>query len=304
MNSFVDHYDVLGLSQDVSHEDIKMMYKKLCLIYHPDKITNEKATEKFKSIQKAYEVLSNESSRINYDKNYEYFNRNIQQNRVKYKSIYNLDDNDEEKSPPIICNLEVSLEVLLTGRLIRKKLEKTIALGNGKCNTVEKYFEVHVRPGWKSGTRLTFHREGNQEAGKIPGDVIFMIKEKPHEKFIRDGNDLKYKVEISQRQREYGTTLEIPTLSGEIISYKLEKRAVNEGTIQRFHGYGLPYSKEHNRSGDLLVHFEIVPNSRKEDLASCCDDLRKKCTKFLIVSVVMFAIICIIMYLSQQSLKA
>lgn len=297
----MDYYDILGLSQETSNEEIKTMYKKLCLIYHPDKISNAKATEKFKSIQKAYEVLSNESSRLNYDRNYEYFYRNIQQNRVKYQSVYNIEDTDEDQTPSTNCNLEVPLETLLTGRLIKKKLDKIVDLGNGQCKTVENLFEINVRPGWKSGTRLTFHREGNQEAGKLPGDVIFTILERPHTKFDRQGNDLKYTVKISERQRENGTKLQIPTLCGEQITYTLEKRAVNEGTIQRFHGYGLPFTKEPTKYGDLLVYFEIIPNTRREDVASCCDDFRKKCTKFLIVSVIMTAIICIIMFLNQQS---
>lgn len=64
-----DLYARLGLTADVSQDDIKKTYYKLSMEYHPDK--NEGCTsssEKFRSITEAYEILSNVSSRAQYDR--------------------------------------------------------------------------------------------------------------------------------------------------------------------------------------------------------------------------------------------
>ncbi len=60
-------YDILGLKSDCSQEDIKKAYRKQALKYHPDKNSDPDATDKFKNIQMAYEVLQDESKRKKYD---------------------------------------------------------------------------------------------------------------------------------------------------------------------------------------------------------------------------------------------
>lgn len=63
-----DYYTVLGVSKDASTEDIKKAYRKLALQYHPDRNPNDKKAEaKFKEAAEAYEVLSNEQKRQQYD---------------------------------------------------------------------------------------------------------------------------------------------------------------------------------------------------------------------------------------------
>lgn len=62
-----DYYEVLGISKDSSKEDIKKAYRKLVKKYHPDVNKASDAEEKFKEVQEAYEVLSDESKRSAYD---------------------------------------------------------------------------------------------------------------------------------------------------------------------------------------------------------------------------------------------
>lgn len=68
MSTKRDYYDVLGVSKSADATEIKKAYRKLAMKYHPDKNQGDKeAEEKFKEINEAYEVLSDETKRRNYD---------------------------------------------------------------------------------------------------------------------------------------------------------------------------------------------------------------------------------------------
>lgn len=63
-----DYYEVLGVDRGASERDIKKAYKKLAMKYHPDRTAGDKTLEeKFKEIQEAHEVLTDERKRAAYD---------------------------------------------------------------------------------------------------------------------------------------------------------------------------------------------------------------------------------------------
>jgi molecular chaperone DnaJ len=62
-----DYYEVLGVPKDASPDQIKRAYRDLAMRYHPDKNKNHDAEEKFKEINEAYAVLSNDEKRRQYD---------------------------------------------------------------------------------------------------------------------------------------------------------------------------------------------------------------------------------------------
>ncbi|MCR4335519.1 MAG: molecular chaperone DnaJ [archaeon] len=62
-----DYYDTLGIQRGTSQEEIKKAYKKLAKKYHPDISKEENAEQKFKDVQHAYSVLSDDAKRRNYD---------------------------------------------------------------------------------------------------------------------------------------------------------------------------------------------------------------------------------------------
>jgi DnaJ-class molecular chaperone len=62
-----DLYKILGVNENASHDEIKKAYRGLSLKYHPDRNPDPIATEKFKKINEAYEVLGNEQSRKQYE---------------------------------------------------------------------------------------------------------------------------------------------------------------------------------------------------------------------------------------------
>lgn len=63
-----DYYDLLGVARDASAEQIKKAYRRKAMQYHPDVATEDGAADKFKEIQEAYEVLSDDRKRSIYDR--------------------------------------------------------------------------------------------------------------------------------------------------------------------------------------------------------------------------------------------
>jgi len=62
-----DYYEVLGVAKNASDDDIKKAYRQLAKKYHPDVSTEANAEAKFKEVQEAYEVLSDQTKRSQYD---------------------------------------------------------------------------------------------------------------------------------------------------------------------------------------------------------------------------------------------
>ncbi|KAK9104790.1 hypothetical protein Scep_021634 [Stephania cephalantha] len=75
-----------------------------------------------------------------------------------------------------------------------------------KFRTVEEILTVAVKPGWKQVTKITF-----------PSGHVFVIDEKPHGLYKREGNDLVYNQRVSLLDVVMGKTLKLPSLNGRSI---------------------------------------------------------------------------------------
>jgi len=125
-----DYYSVLGVSKDASPQDIKNAYRKMAVKYHPDKNPDnkEEATEKFKDISEAYQVLSDNEKKEIYDK---YGEEGLKQTGHEengmdindlFRSMFGQEE-DEEISPINIVK-ECTLEELYKGFITKETIDR------------------------------------------------------------------------------------------------------------------------------------------------------------------------------------
>ncbi|CAG9855107.1 unnamed protein product [Phyllotreta striolata] len=164
---------------------------------------------------------------------------------------------DKKQDPPIEHDLYVSLEDITKGCQKKMKISRKVLQPDGTTKKEDKVLTINVKPGWKSGTKITFQKEGDQGRNKIPADIVFIIRDKPHPLFKREGSDIKYTAKISLKEALCGCTIEVPTMTDKSIPIHYTNEVIKPNTVKRIQGYGLPLPKEPTRKGDLIVTFDI-----------------------------------------------
>lgn len=99
---------------------------------------------------------------------------------------------DRAQDPAIEHDLYISLEEILRGCTKKMKISKRVVQPDGSTKKEDKVLTINVKPGWKAGTKITFQKEGDQGRGKVPADIVFIIRDKPHPLFRREGSDIRY----------------------------------------------------------------------------------------------------------------
>lgn len=124
MSAGIDPYDVLGISKDADDKTIKSAYRQLSKQYHPDKNSSPEAHDRFIEIGEAYDILSDEQKKQNYD---QFGDPNGQgaQGGFQFNDIFNQffqgqgghsGEQGKRKGQDTLINLQVSLRDFFLGR--------------------------------------------------------------------------------------------------------------------------------------------------------------------------------------------
>ncbi|KAI5962443.1 YDJ1 [Candida pseudojiufengensis] len=143
-----------------------------------------------------------------------------------------------------------------TGDLCDPKDRCTTCKGK-KTTTERKILQVHVDPGMKDGQRIVFSGEGDQEPGITPGDVIFVIDERPNAEFQRKGNDLFKEYEIDLLTALAGGEIAFKHISGDWIKINVTPgEVIAPGELKIVEGQGMPIYR-HGGKGNLILKFSV-----------------------------------------------
>jgi molecular chaperone DnaJ len=138
------------------------------------------------------------------------------------------------------------------GQTIANKCKKCTGSG---LERGEEVISVNIPAGVGEGMQLTVSGKGNHaERGGVPGDLLIVIEEVPHEHLKRDGQQLLYDLYINFADAALGTTVEIPTVEGKA-KVKIES-GTQAGKVLRLKAKGLPGINTYGR-GDLLVNVNV-----------------------------------------------
>ena len=278
---YKDYYKALGINKNASQDDIKRVYRKLALKYHPDKNPGNKvAEEKFKDIGEAYEVLKDPEKRKKYDqlganwKQYEKagfdpsaygFTGGRPEGRYHYEFHGDPSENfggsgfsDFFESffgvtgggfrgfsnfGQDIPGSDLAGDVSITLQEAYHGTERIIDLGNEKI-------KVKIKPGAYDGLKLRIKGKGQKGSRGKAGNLYLTVKVNPHPLYKRKGEDLLLDVPIDLFIALLGSKQKIQTLSGEVNINIPE--ATQNGKQLRLKGKGMPkYGKP--GYGDLII---------------------------------------------------
>ncbi len=131
----------------------------------------------------------------------------------------------------------------------------------------EETIAINIPAGVSEGMQLSMSGKGNAAPrGGVPGDLIILIEEVPHESLKRDGLNVIYDLYINFVDATLGTSVEVPTIDGKA-KIKIEP-GTQGGKILRLKGKGIPEVNSYHK-GDQLVYVNIwtpkaVSNEEKE----------------------------------------
>eukprot|EP00730_Choanoeca_flexa_P012262 TRINITY_DN3810_c0_g1_i1.p1 TRINITY_DN3810_c0_g1~~TRINITY_DN3810_c0_g1_i1.p1 ORF type:complete len:371 (+),score=103.78 TRINITY_DN3810_c0_g1_i1:130-1242(+) len=165
--------------------------------------------------------------------------------------------------------LPVTLEELANGFTKKLKVTKRIQDSQtGAVKSVSNVLEVTGKPGWKQGTKVTFPNAGDELNGQPQQDLCFVIKEKPHSTFQRDGDDLITTVPVPLVDALCGANVSIPLLNGGHQTLTIDR--ITPETVKIVSGQGMP--KKNGGRGVLKVKFAIKHPRQLSD--ACKQGLR------------------------------
>jgi molecular chaperone DnaJ len=133
---------------------------------------------------------------------------------------------------------------------------------------------IDIPAGVEEGMQLSVNGKGNAgPRGGVPGDMLVVIEETPHEELVRDGQNLYYDLYINFADATLGTTVEIPTISSKAKIKIIE--GTQSGKILRLKGKGLPGINSYG-NGDLLVNINVwTPQELNKEEKSALETFRE-----------------------------
>lgn len=276
---FQDYYAILGVSKQATIQEIKKAYRKLAKKYHPDLNKEPGASEKFKQINEAYEVLSDEEKRKRYDElganweNYQGYNSSPFGNSYSYRT-YSTGDSPfsdffdtffkdvfsgsqanpfeefESHSSYQEHSADEQLTLPLTLEQVYRGDKVMVRMPNGER------LHVKIPKGMKEGQTIRIPNKG------IRGqDVYLTIVYKPHPYFHVDGDNLTAHLVIAPHQAALGAQASVQLLDGQSIEVKIPKGTRNNQKL-RIRNKGL------TDKGHLFLQITIdipVPLTKKEE---------------------------------------
>jgi DnaJ family protein A protein 2 len=129
----------------------------------------------------------------------------------------------------------------------------------------EKILSVVTDKGMRHGDKVYFRGEGDYEAGKIPGDIIFVVQQQEHDRFIRKGDDLLTEKTITLAQALCGMEVVIKHLDIKedessrhlVVRTRAGHEVIKPGDVRVISEEGMPQHKNPFVKGNMYIRFKV-----------------------------------------------
>jgi curved DNA-binding protein len=286
-----DYYAILGVPADADSETIKKTFRKLARKHHPDvNPGNKEAEEKFKTINEAYQVLSDVEKRKKYDElqaqyqqwqqrgsqqqDFDWQNWSNQSGRgqqTQYATTEDMEDlfgnqtpysdfftslfgqqqaYEQRVSPKVRRGRDIEFEVDIS-------LEEAFHGADRNLDVDGHRITASIPPGVRTGSRVRLKGQG--EPGRNngqPGDLYLVINILPNPIFERERDNLHINVPVDIFTAIAGGEAPVQTLERPLI-LKIPPRT-NAGQVFRLQGKGMPRLGDPKTHGDLFAMVKLV----------------------------------------------
>ena len=292
---FKDYYKTLGVSPDADQKAIRQAFRQLARKVHPDvNPGNKDAEEKFKTINEAYQILSDTEQRKKYDElraqyqqwqqtggakqDFDWQNWSAQPGKgapVQYASPEDMEDLFGSASPYSDFFTNIFGQARRSGkgsgrgtppgprhgRDVEYEVELTL---EEAFHGTERLLELDghrikagIPAGVHTGSRVRLAGQGEPGSNSGPaGDLYLIVHILPNETFEREGDDLHLDVPVDIFTAIAGGEIRIPSLERPLI-LTIPPRT-NAGRSFRLRGKGMPHLGDPKKRGDLFAMVRLV----------------------------------------------
>jgi molecular chaperone DnaJ len=284
-----DLYSILGVKKSDDAAAVKKQYRKLARELHPDKTKGDKKLEeKFKSVSEAYEVLSDDKKRAEYDEMRDAFKGGrIPTGGANFGGggFQNADFSDlfggggqdifgtifgGGRAPRRGPDLTASTTISFRDSIYGTELDLKLAPHGGKANSVT----TRIPAGINDGAKIKLKgRGGSGPAG--PGDLFVTVNVVKHPIFARSEANLLMALPVTFAEAALGADIKVPTLDGDEVTVRIAAGTPNGRTL-RIKSRGV---KTVHGIGDLLITVEVQVPQRVDGKAKDALEVFAKATE-------------------------
>ena len=270
-----DFYKTLGVDKKAGADEIKKKYRALARDLHPDKTKGDAAKEdKFKAVSEAYEILSDDKKRAEYDEARSLYERGGFRPPqgggpgADFSDMFgggnpqdifaNLFGGGGRRGPRKGQDLQTEATISFRESVFGTTLDLRLATDRGLAQNISARVPVGVNDGAKIRVK------GKGAAGEAgPGDLFILLTVKPHPIFSRAGENLTLNLPVTFTEATLGADIKVPTLSGDDVTVRIAPGTSNGRTL-RVKGRGIAKG---STTGDLLVTIQVQVPQRVNEKA-------------------------------------
>ena len=273
-----DYYKILGVDKKADAAAIKKKYRTLARTLHPDKTKGDKKLEeRFKEVSEAYEILSDDKKRAEYNQAREMFESGTyrsgptggggQNFSGDFSDLFAGGGNNDifanlfgggRRGPRKGADVQTEISISFRDSIFGKEVDLRLA-GQGNSPTT---ITTRIPAGIHDLGKVRIKgRGGPGEAG--PGDLYVIVNVIPHPIFSRKGDNLLLSLPVTFTEAALGADISIPTMQGEDVTLRIAPGTPSGRTL-RVKGRGV---KKGVNVGDLLVTVEVQVPQRVDGAA-------------------------------------